>query len=46
MHMKKLIHGALIAATLAAFAPAIAQAGPWHHQVCTWHHHHRVCFWR
>jgi hypothetical protein len=50
--MKKLAQAALIAATLAAIAPGLAQARPWHHhhhyrhRVCTWRHHHRVCFWR
>ncbi len=49
--MKKLIQGALVAATLTiAMAPALAQARPWHnqhhHRMCTMHHHHRVCMWR
>jgi hypothetical protein len=47
--MKKIVQAALIAATLAAIAPGLAQARPWHHhrhQVCTMHHHHRVCMWR
>ena len=47
--MKKIIQGALIAATLLAVAPGLAQARPWrhhHHQVCMMHHHHRVCSWR
>ncbi len=49
--MRKLIQGAMVAATLTAFiAPGLAQARPWHHgrhhhRVCTFHHHHRVCMW-
>lgn len=47
--MKKIVQFVLIAATISAVAPSIAQARPWHHHhhhVCTFHHHHRVCFWR
>ena len=51
--MKKLIQGALVAATLLAAAPGMAQARPWHddrhhhhHQTCMMRHHHRVCMWR
>ena len=47
--MKKIIQAALLAATVAALAPGLAQAAPWHHhhhQVCVMHHHHRVCTWR
>ncbi len=47
--MKTIIQAALVAATLAAVMPGLAQARPWHHhghQVCTMRHHHRVCVWR
>ena len=47
MNIKKLTTAALLAFSgFALLAPTVASAAPRHgHQVCKWHHHHKVCHW-